>query len=323
MKLSGQVRLDYGDQAPSSLLKNLSGAAAIGDFLWTVSDEGRAVERLKRDGDGFRLDRQFALDDLIEDIPRRFEKTKDELDLEAVAVADGRLWLCGSHSNAREKVDDLSPPSPVVEIREARSFLASFALTADGALADPRYLPFTGEDSLRQRLAKDQWLAAFLAPASKEGGLDIEGLAVRGDRLLLGLRGPVIEGRAIIIALRHQNGVIQPGHSLHFLDLKGLAIRDLKVRGSDILVLAGPSGVAEGPYRLHLWRPDAATPEAPELLFTWPYPDDKEKRQEKPEGLCVITWEKKQGFLVLYDSPANDRVAVKKGIYHADLLFDD
>lgn len=322
MKLSGQLVLDYADKAKPRLLANLSGAAAAGDFLWTVSDEGRTVERLKRDGDGFRLDRQFALDGLILDIPRREEKTKDELDLEAVDVADGRLWLCGSHSNARETVDAASPPSAVVEPRPARNFLASFALTAEGALADPRFLPFTGEDSLRRRLARDEWLAPFLAPASKEGGLDIEGLAVRGDDLFLGLRGPVIDGRAVIIALRHQNGVIQPGHALHFLDLEGLAIRDLALQGSDLLALAGPSGAATGPYRLHRWRPEALT-NAPEPLFTWPYPDDKELRQEKPEAICAITWKKKKGFLVLYDSPKKDRVSQKKGFYRADFLVED
>ncbi len=35
----------------------------------------------------------------------------------------------------------------------------------------------------------------------KDNGFDIEGLAVREDRLLLGLRGPVLRGHAFVLEL--------------------------------------------------------------------------------------------------------------------------
>ena len=44
---------------------------------------------------------------------------------------------------------------------------------------------------------------------SKDNGLDIEGLAVLGNRVYLGLRGPVLRGRAIILELELEES--EPG----------------------------------------------------------------------------------------------------------------
>ncbi len=52
--------LDYGAKASAKLLANLSGLVANGDFLWTVSDEGRSFECLRSTGDEFILDKQFS-----------------------------------------------------------------------------------------------------------------------------------------------------------------------------------------------------------------------------------------------------------------------
>ena len=37
---------------------------------------------------------------------------------------------------------------------------------------------------------------------SKDNGFDVEGLAVSGDRVFLGLRGPVLRGWAMVVELR-------------------------------------------------------------------------------------------------------------------------
>ncbi len=58
-----------------------------------------------------------------------------------------------------------------------------------------------GKD-LRDLLEDDEHLAPFLAIPGKDNGLDVEGIAVRGDRVLLGLRGPVLRGWALVLELR-------------------------------------------------------------------------------------------------------------------------
>ncbi|MBQ0818798.1 DUF3616 domain-containing protein, partial [Microvirga sp. HBU67558] len=89
--------------------------------------------------------------------------------------------------------------------------------------------------ALERWLAEDPHLGPFLAVPSKENGLDIEGLAVRGNRLWLGLRGPVLRGHAVVLDLelrqkapdrlkaRRIDG--QRRYRKHLLDTRGLGIR--------------------------------------------------------------------------------------------------
>ena len=70
-----------------------------GERLWTVSDEGRTVEQLARSGPaGFRLKRQFRLDESLDEPP-----PPGEADLEGIAIDAGRVWVCGSHARVRKR----------------------------------------------------------------------------------------------------------------------------------------------------------------------------------------------------------------------------
>lgn len=80
--LAGQVVLDYGS-GEDALLRNLSGCTVTDAALWTVADEGRTLERLTRDVDGFRLSARIRLDSLIQNIPG---SPDNELDLESWRV---------------------------------------------------------------------------------------------------------------------------------------------------------------------------------------------------------------------------------------------
>src|SRR3546814_13829874 len=99
---------------------------------------------------------------------------------------------------------------------------------------------------------------------SKENGFDVEGLAVRGSRVFLGLRGPVLRGWATVVELDLKTP--KPGrlklrrigaggerYRKHFLDLDGLGIRELVFDGDDLLVLAGPTMDLDGPVVLFRW----------------------------------------------------------------------
>jgi len=96
----GTIWLDYADAgAKPKFLPNVSAVAPAGDYLWTASDEIRTVECLEPDGQGYRLRRQFKLDELFPGLPGAEKEL--EADVEALDVAHGRLWICGSHSLTR------------------------------------------------------------------------------------------------------------------------------------------------------------------------------------------------------------------------------
>src|SRR5262245_9435124 len=191
--------LNYGAAATPELMKNLSCAASVGDRLWTVADEGRTLECLKRVDNGFLLVRQYQLDEGFgELVPGRAD---DEVDLEAMSFDGARLWLCGSHCRVRRKPESADQLDARLRRRASRHFFGALRLDRDGSLRDlaPVALPATGPHSLRRALRQDEYLEPFLGLPSKEGGLDIEGLLVKRGRAFFGCRGPLIDSVAVVM----------------------------------------------------------------------------------------------------------------------------
>jgi len=91
-------------------------------------------------------------------------------------------------------------------------------------------------------------------PWRRTSGLECEGIAARDDRVLMGLRGPVLLGITLVLDLRVggldvNRPTLSPARLRYrYLQLSGLAVRDLaQVPGSDdVLVLAGPSMTLAG-----------------------------------------------------------------------------
>jgi hypothetical protein len=313
-----KITLDYRDAASDDLLENLSGAAADGEFLWTVSDEGRTLECLKSEGEGFTLKEQFKLDTVFGNtIPGALDTKPPELDLESIDIADGRLWLCGSHCRVREKPlvkgAPIKPNSAVKEPRTSRYLFASIALMPDGKLGKAQALPFDKPGSLRDCLSGNEFLKPFLELPSKENGFDIEGLAVIGKTAYIGLRGPLIDSFAVVIALTFGGGFAVSKSAVHFLDLGGLAIRDLAHDANDLLVIAGPVSDASSPFRLARWTPgQPETVQKVISLFDWPL------GSEKPEGMTLLNRGGTRGLILFYDKPDDVRISGKT--YAADWL---
>lgn len=311
-----RIELDYGDVPRiEKLLKNLSTVVATGDFLWSAADEERTVECLKRDGDRYRLHRQVELDDVFPNLPG---SEKDEADIESIDIAGGRLWVCSSHCRVRRKAKREGEIDPDFRLRPSQCLFGSIELkNRGGALAAAgQTLPFAGNGSLRSLLASDEYLAPFLHLPSKENGLDIEGMGMVGGRALFGLRGPVVDGFAVVVEVAVADGLHLDNrmYHLHFLDLAGLGIRDLaRIGDNDLLVLAGPVGRDIGPYRIYRWTPQRTvkiqSPGDPIL-------DDWTVEEEKPEGMCCLEREGKSGVLIVYDSP--DDCRTHGSVYTAD-----
>ena len=283
LALRFQPRLD-GAATGKELRDGVSSVLRVGSTLWLANDEGATLERLVL-GDGeAAAHRQFALRDLL-DLPQpgKGAPAAPEVDVEGMDEADGWLWVTGSHSLKRCKPqhDETGAPKGPKRLAriaaDANRFLLArlplaevdglpAPLRRDGARRAQR-LPGTGRgNALTRLLRKDRHLGAFIGLPGKENGFDIEGLAAIGERLFLGLRGPVLRGWAVVLELRPRGDgarlELAPfAHERkkrrvrkHFLDLGGLGIRDLCLQGEDLLVLAGPTMSLDGPVHVLRWR---------------------------------------------------------------------
>jgi Protein of unknown function (DUF3616) len=355
-RTANAVRLEF--QPRALVHTELSGAACAGDWLWVTGDEACGVSRLRRlapvGRETLRYGEQtfFALADLL-DLPGAAD---DEADIEGMALADGYLWVVGSHGAKRKKVDprrdhaDNAKRLASLTVDRNRRLLACLPVE-DDADGRPMLVRETKEGRLAMRLkgdartnaltealADDPHVGPFLKIPGKDNGFDIEGLAVKGNRLLLGLRGPVLRGWTALleIAVEPHKGSLRlatlddSGVKLrkHFLQLDGLGVRDLHFSGDDLYILAGPTMVLDGEIRLYKWpaaRRALAQNQEPvrfqaELDKSIPLPHGK--GTDRAEALCNIPSELTRGkpaWLVLYDAPSDDRRDGEHTV-HGDLL---
>jgi hypothetical protein len=347
------VRLEF---APGSLVHaNLSGAAFTGtDWLWVAGDEACGVDRLKRlpsvAGEALRFGevQDFPLAELL-DLPGAAD---EEADLEGMAFHDGWLWVVGSHGlkrrNARPDKTDAENARRLrkVSLDANRRLLACLPVqtAADGTPAlvrssadGRRAMRLKGDaqdNEITALLRDDPHFGPYLAIPGKDNGFDIEGLALldegktpaAGQRLLLGLRGPVLRGWAALLELR-----VQPRGDMlrlaplddagtrlrkHFLPLAGLGVRDLQFHGEDLYILAGPTMVLDGDIRVLRWSGAlAALRDNTGAERFWPAPEQALALPHGPgtdraEALCEVPAALAGGrsaWLVLYDAPGPAR----------------
>ncbi|MBY3158028.1 DUF3616 domain-containing protein [Rhizobium laguerreae] len=305
--LAGQVSLDYGT-SEQPLVRNLSGCVATGPLLWTVSDEGRTLERLSREVDGYRLSERFSLDQFVQAIPG---SSDDELDLESIDSDESSIWLCGAHCKVRRKPESNEILNSEIRERKSRRLLARLMIDqSTGRPVTAQSVPFEGDGSLRAVLETDPFFSPFRELPTKENGIDVEGLAVVDGRVFIGLRGPVIGGFAVVAELAIDNAFKIRSARPYFLNLQGLGVRELTRDGARILITAGPVGEAQGPFALYRWSPEPGS--APRKVYAWG------TAIEKPEGLSWCEVGGERGLLVFYDNPGDIRL--QNGVYSADLL---
>jgi len=308
MGSTGSVFLEFDPEhsliAKGKLLRDgLSVVVQVGNALWLANDETASLERLTLAGPGTPGaglhaggHRQFPLEHYLDlPAPPTPEAAKpEEVDVEGLAWDQGYLWLVGSHSLKRKRPSAKggtekalrqlarvsSDPNRYLLARiplvaEAGGHVLARRDAASGRVAGQLRGDGRGND-LTRALRQDEHLAPFLAIPGKDNGFDIEGLAVLGKRLFLGLRGPVLRGWAVILEVEPRDAAGNPSvlelvdigpagrpYRKHFIDLDGLGIRDLCVQGSDLLILAGPTMDLDGPVAVFRWRggarPDAET----------------------------------------------------------------
>ncbi|WP_415767172.1 DUF3616 domain-containing protein [Pseudomonas sp. ZB1P45] len=335
------------DPAFASLRDGLSVAQQIDDTLWVANDETTSLERLKiqnaTPGGGVRCDEHQSFP-LLEYLDLPLPKQDAEIDIEGLAYVhdSGYLWVVGSHSLKRKKAEagtsaqkNIKRLSTVeadgnrfllarIPVVQNDSYVLARKVDADGRTAAQLQGNEVGND-LTAAIAEDPQLRDFLRIPGKDNGFDIEGLVVIGSRLLLGLRGPVLRGWAVLLEIEPELNdassdtlvlkKIGPDgrrYRKHFFALNGLGLRDLCTRGDDLLILAGPTMEQDGPVTVFRWRGGFASDEE-RVVFT----DQLEKVLEVPfgqgndhaEGMCLFQSGEQPGeaLLIVYDSAAESR----------------
>lgn len=345
--LLGRVLVQFDDPA-LDLKGNISGVAIAPDgSLWLGSDELASVERLQAIAP-YTFGKHHSCN-LHNYLPLPI--ADQEIDIEGLDYHSGYLWLTGSHSTKRKQPKGKNSDKDLQRLQQVKTepnrYLIARIPLVDGQLhdqiPDPKHsdkllsvgwLPFSedGGNELTEALIEDEHLGTFVANdlPSKENGFDVEGLAVHGDRLFLGLRGPVLRGWAIILELcvhSREGGDLRlstfkdtgkPYKKL-FVDLDGLGVRDLCIRGDDLLILAGATMDLIGATRVFRLRDVLDQPSDTlidqqdkklETLIDLPF----NPRYDKAEGMALFSYLGLDGLLIAYDDPDPRRVPGQRSL---------
>lgn len=189
---------------------------------------------------------------LIEDV---FNGKSLELDGEGIAFHDGAFYVIGSHGYPRDKDHKLDPQadqSLIAARIKAASQVVKIIEQADGTLVVQKPTM-----SLAKAIAAQVELAPFSGKRLDENGLTVEGIAIKGDRLFAGFRGPVLDGGRAPILSVSLDGLASDGDlgaKLYKIPLGiGMGVRDIVIEGDHFLILAGPVADVPGKYSIYEW----------------------------------------------------------------------
>lgn len=184
-------------------------------------------------------------------------------DAEGVAYAAGFFYVTGSHGRSRHSnkpnessyavfrfpVDPVTgvPPFQVTEDKVVPEIRPSTRLRDE--ISKACVIDEQPPDDCSIKNAYDKKLA--------DGGANIEGIAVQGDRIHFGFRGPSQGGKAYVLsvgakALFTENDDLKSKATSLALGTD-TGIRDLAAVDNGILVLAGPTRGEAVPYAVWLW----------------------------------------------------------------------
>lgn len=346
--LLSRVLLQFGDDS-SNLLGQMSAVAFTPDgSLWVGSDELTTIERLfPVDHHVFGKHQSVAISNFVD----LFDQDS-EIDIEGLDYSEPYLWFTGSHSTKRKKAKGKNLEKDIRKLSKVKTELNRYLIAripfSEGELHKSCPHPTNSKKAytaaclqktddgniLTEALKADSHLGPFFSPCipSKENGFDIEGLAVHGHKIFLGLRGPVLQQWAIILEIEVEE--TEPGiltlkkigkdkqlYKKHFINLKGLGIRELCFQGRDLLILAGPTMSIEGAMRVYRLKhalnhssDSLSSLDTGELEVEFDLPFTLET--DHAEGLSLLPcFSQSNGLLIVYDSPDPSRKATSDSIF--------
>ena len=193
-------------QTPSGkLTDSLSAAVFVGDDLFVASDETTSVERLSTDdGLTFQHHKSFPLNDLI-DLPAQGTDFDQEIDIEGIDFHDSHLWLVGSHSLKRKKVESNDSGADAKLIKKFGTIKSDGNRCISPAYSKkhanrkersghPGVSRLAGDkerranrcNKARRRRKRVIFIGKIPDIPGKDNGFDIEGLAASGEKVFVG-----------------------------------------------------------------------------------------------------------------------------------------
>ena len=198
-----------------------------------------------------------------------------ELDAEGVAFDAGHFYVVGSHGRPRHENDpEKEARKKPLNDAQAAASRQIFRIGLPASAVDLRSGELVGNaditpsSALAAILKDHQDLKPFYDKPLDENGLTIEGIAVRDQRLFIGMRGPVLGADAIVLSVSEAGvfGGQSSESKLHRLALgkdksdQPRGVRDLVRYRNGFLVLAGPvndppdsTPVKAGDYTIYFW----------------------------------------------------------------------
>lgn len=331
------IQFEKGYSNMDDLRTEISSSLATENNLWLSYDEDAGIERLTATKRGYGYHKHYELFDFF-DLP----SGDGEADMEALAYQEPFLWFCGSMSLKRDSPSKEDPLEEQIKslsriaIDENRFSLGcipcikkddgSYELQKEAEYKGNTIKPLmlrggTKSTELHNALMRDEHLEKFMMIPCKDNGFDIEGLAVFEERIFIGLRGPVLNGYAVIleISCKEFDGELllskkndeEKLYRKHFVDLSGMGIRELNItKNGDLYLLAGPTMDLDGTisiYKIKGGLPDkpGSVIHDPERLFDVARGAELEHGADKAEGMAFLPNGK---LLITYDSPVAERL---------------
>jgi hypothetical protein len=220
-------------------------------------------------------------------------------DAEGAAFHNGYFYVIGSHGLGRNSAKD---NSSFVVLRfkvDAKTGMPAFEVT------DRQIAPQIEKSvALRAAIGKAEFVGPYAEKPLDANGVNIEGIALAGDRIYFGFRGPSLEDRGFILsaAIDGVFGIKPMDTKMHALALgEATGIRDLARVDSGFLVLTG--GVNNQEFTPAVFHWNAATGALKKLGELGDTPPGA-----KAETLLVLEQQpQRYRVLVMYDGIANGR----------------
>jgi hypothetical protein len=146
--------------------------------------------------------------------------------------------------------------------------------------------------SLSNVIMKNNVISAYFKRPIDEQGIDIEGMAYANNSLFIGLRSPLIDGKAVIIKVNANDFFEHNSKASETLlvDLDGHGIRGMDFHAGNLFVVSGKS-LVEQKQKAALWKLNLKG----EVLKKYAVP----KSKKKLEGVHILD---KHNAIFIYDS---------------------
>ncbi len=240
-----QPKFEKSDEART----NLSGAACVPTEPQFVSC--LIVNDQKKYAQFFAIERATIVPGAV--IRLMDEEADGDPDAEGAAYADGFFYVVGSHGRSRHGDQD-----------DDSSYVV-FRFPVDRETGRPPFEPsddkvvgVASSERLRKAIMQAAVIKDFYNQPLDEGGVNIEGIAVKDGRMYLGMRGPSVDGHAFILSVNVEATFTENqdlAAAVKRLELGNDAgIRDLAPVRDGLLVLSGPVNEQQVEPALFHWN---------------------------------------------------------------------